>query len=226
MKLNADTIAEATRLYFEPLAIEHLRHFSAATKVFCLVAFSVSGLVMLEGKRTLAPPTELTEAVATNMPPAFVETTTPAPTNNPPAGVEEATQPQPVAQSGVNDYTIVKGDNLVNIAKKFHVSVKAITDANPGVEPTKLKIGQQIHILAPAAVAAAAASRPLTENPDAGGEQFYTVHSGDNLTKIATQHGISVKALRAANSLKTDSIRIGQKLNIPAQAASVPTPEK
>ena len=46
--------------------------------------------------------------------------------------------------------------------------------------------------------------------------------SGDNLTKIATQHGISVKALRAANGLKTDSIKVGQKLKIPAKAASAP----
>ena len=46
--------------------------------------------------------------------------------------------------------------------------------------------------------------------------------SGDNLTKIAAQHGTSVKALRAANGLKTDSIKVGQKLKIPAKAASAP----
>ena len=51
--------------------------------------------------------------------------------------------------AGATEYTIVKGDILEQIAKKFHVSVKAITDANPGIEPTKLKIGQKIHIPAP-----------------------------------------------------------------------------
>ena len=44
--------------------------------------------------------------------------------------------------------------------------------------------------------------------------------SGDNLTKIAAQYGISVKALRAANGLKTDSIKVGQKLKIPAKASA------
>ena len=51
--------------------------------------------------------------------------------------------------AGATEYTIVKGDYLEKIAKNFHVSVKAITDANPGIEPTKLKIGQKIHIPAP-----------------------------------------------------------------------------
>ena len=58
--------------------------------------------------------------------------------------------------AGATEYTIVKGDYLEKIAKNFHVSVKAITEANPGIEPTKLKIGQKIHIPAPAAPTAPA----------------------------------------------------------------------
>jgi peptidoglycan endopeptidase LytE len=104
------------------------------------------------------------------------------------------------------------------------VSVKAITDANPGLEPTKLKIGQKIHIPAATAPAAPTAAGVVpVESPSAGGEQTYTVKSGDNLTKIATQYGISVKALRAANALKTDSIKVGQKLKVPAKTATAPT---
>ena len=83
--------------------------------------------------------------------------------------------------------------------KKFHVSVKAITDANPGIEPTKLKIGQKIHIPAAAAPAApAAAGAAPVESASAGGEQTYTVKSGDNLTKIAAQyrHDLSRRCAR------------------------------
>jgi len=43
--------------------------------------------------------------------------------------------PQPgLCLPAATDYTIVKGDILEKIAPKFHVSVKAITDANPGLE--------------------------------------------------------------------------------------------
>jgi LysM repeat protein len=52
------------------------------------------------------------------------------------------------------------------------------------------------------------------------GPVIYTVKQGDTLTRIARAHGISVRALRALNDLKTDRILVGQKLKIPAKAVS------
>ena len=43
----------------------------------------------------------------------------------------------------------------------------------------------------------------------------YTVASGDSLWKIANAHKVSVQALKAANNLKTDSLKPGQTLIIP-----------
>jgi LysM repeat protein len=43
----------------------------------------------------------------------------------------------------------------------------------------------------------------------------YTVRKGDNLTKIARKYGTSVSALRRANGISGDLIRIGQVLTIP-----------
>ncbi|CAK7256059.1 peptidoglycan DD-metalloendopeptidase family protein [Shinella yambaruensis] len=44
----------------------------------------------------------------------------------------------------------------------------------------------------------------------------YEVQPGDSLAKIARSNGVSVDALKKANGLETASIRIGQKLVIPA----------
>ncbi|ADZ91783.1 N-acetylmuramoyl-L-alanine amidase [Marinomonas mediterranea] len=44
----------------------------------------------------------------------------------------------------------------------------------------------------------------------------YTVSKGDTLSEIARRNQVSLKALRAANTLKNDVIWIGQKLKIPA----------
>ena len=42
--------------------------------------------------------------------------------------------------------------------------------------------------------------------------------SGDSLSAIAKKHGVATSALRQANALKSDKIRIGQKLTIPGGA--------
>ena len=55
-------------------------------------------------------------------------------------------------------------------------------------------------------------------------EQIYKVKSGDTLTTIAKHHGVSVRALRSANNLTTDKIKVGDKLKIPAAAAPAPKP--
>ena len=47
----------------------------------------------------------------------------------------------------------------------------------------------------------------------------YTIKSGDNLGSIAKRHGTTVAKLRDANGLKTDQIKVGQKLKVPAGGA-------
>jgi LysM repeat protein len=200
--------------------------------VFFVLAIHGIGLMalLMQGCGQSKEPATPTETTSSNPPPAFVEATNPPVTTSTPPVVVTAPAPVetsvPTAGGGVTEYAIAKGDSFSTIAKKFHVSVKAITDANPGVEPTKLQIGQKIHIPAAAAPTAPAVTGTApVESATAGGEQTYTVKSGDNLTKIAGQLGTTIKALRAANSLKTDSIKVGQKLKIPAKtSASVAVP--
>ena len=46
----------------------------------------------------------------------------------------------------MKNQSVVKGDTFSQIAKASGVSVSALAKANPGVDPTKLKIGQVLHI--------------------------------------------------------------------------------
>jgi len=50
-----------------------------------------------------------------------------------------------------------------------------------------------------------------------GPTKEYIVKSGDSLGKIAFESGITIRALKAMNGLTKDSLRIGQKLKIPAE---------
>lgn len=48
----------------------------------------------------------------------------------------------------------------------------------------------------------------------ASGSKYYTVRNGDTLGKIASKHGISVSTLKKRNGLRSDKIRVGQKLKV------------
>jgi len=166
-----------------------------------------------------------------------------APTEtNPPAGTTAAPpmppQPPQTAETGTapstiggTEYTIAKGDTFSSIASHYHVTVSAIKEANPGVDPTKLQIGKKLHI-PPQPIpgtASPAGNETALKETTANGEKIYTVKSGDTLTTIARANSTSVKAIRGANpSLTTDRIVVGQKLKIPVKvvetaASSTPT---
>jgi LysM repeat protein len=185
--------------------------------VFCVLAVSVAGLsaMLIQGcKREQSteniPPVETNPPVV--MPP--IETNPPVVMppieTNPPVVVA----PPPYSPPGT-EYIIVKGDTLAKIAKKNGVTLKALEAANPNVQPTKLKVGQKLTI--PAGSATAPAETPAV-TASAGGGETYVVKSGDTLTKIATSHGTTVKAIETENNLSTTKIKVGQKLKIPAKA--------
>jgi LysM repeat protein len=158
------------------------------------------------------PPAVQTQATAPVITPSPIQST-PEPT---------AIAPNPIVEpvAGLVEHTITKGETLATIGKKYGVGYKAIEAANPGINPTRLKIGDKIKIPAKTATTTTALAAPNATDASAG--KVYVVKSGDNLLKIAKATGVSVNQLRAANNLRTDQIRVGQKLKIPVKAAPAP----
>ena len=159
-------------------ALEQKNKGRARVKIAVFFVLTLHGIglmaLLMQGCGQPKEPAPAPEMTETNQPPAFVETTNVAvTTSNPPVVVTTPTEPQtavtPVVPAGATEYTVVKGDYLDKIAKNFHVTVKAITEANPGIEPTKLKIGQKIHIPAAAAPAAPAATTTTPAEPASAG---------------------------------------------------------
>jgi LysM repeat protein len=199
--------------------------------VFCVLAVSVTGLVamLIQGCKREKPQDEVnppsldtnsvamdTNSLANSIsnPPVMVP---PAPTN-PPVVIPPVAPLEPIAPAaGGSEYVVVKGDSLAKIAKKNGVSTKALQAANPGVVPTKLKVGQKLTIPAGGKTSADAVAPASVAGGDTGGAS-YTVKSGDTLTKIAKKNGTTAKAIQAANGLTTTKIHVGQKLKIPSKA--------
>ncbi|HNU98950.1 MAG: LysM peptidoglycan-binding domain-containing protein [Verrucomicrobia bacterium] len=133
-------------------------------------------------------------------------------TSTPPPPVESV---QPTLPPSTTEYVVKARDTLGQIAKTHGISLAALLQANPGIEPLRLQIGDKV--LIPAAALQSGGATPA-EDADAQKTTTHVVKGGENLTRIAKTYGVTVKELRAANNLKTDRILVGQKLKIPAAA--------
>lgn len=218
--------------------------------VFVVLAIHCVGVMALLMQGCKKPATDeqaITTATNTPAPPVFIEPTNQivtAPETNisypsplpgasdsnistvPVIPVQEPVVP-PTTPSGipstVTEHKIVRGDTFAKLAKTYGVSTKAIEDANPGVQSSRLKLGATVRIPAPAPASTAGtegaslASSAGSSTAPAG--LTYKVKSGDNLIKIAKAHGVTPKEIRTANNMKTDRIRVGQTLKIPGKTA-------
>ncbi len=163
--------------------------------------------------RDTNPPAVIT--TQTSPPPIVTQNTSAPPIIIPPAPVDV---PPP---AGITEYVVLKGDSFYSIGKKFGVTMKAIEAANPGVDSKRLKLGQKIQVPAKTAAPAVTPGATITGN---GSDVLYVVKSGDTLSKIAKTHGTTVKAIKSANNLPTEQIKVGQKLKLPEKAPAAPLP--
>jgi LysM repeat protein len=220
-------------------AATRLSKFSLA--VFAVLAVHVAllaGLLIQGCKRDERPPAQLSDeappqatlvAAGTNVSgqqatslsdPAVFTTqqvvfpTEPVPTPEPavPAATTKA------APAAAKTHLVLKGETFSKISKAYGVTIDALIDANPNVEPSRVQAGQKIKI--PEPVANGSTSTAPHARGAKGADSVYIVRTGDNLTRIARNHGTTVPAIRAANSLSTDRILVGQRLTIPAPESS------
>jgi LysM repeat protein len=144
----------------------------------------------------------------------------------------------PASISAPHTYVVKKGDSLWKISKVENISVGELSRANNLTKTSTLKVGQKLTVpvmakaektnIATASVvptpADATTSSPATAAVTAdAGVGSYTVKSGDSLWKIARLQNVSVAAIKQANSLSSDSLKVGQKLHLPTASAKAAT---
>lgn len=89
----------------------------------------------------------------------------PAVTSQPVEAASSTAEATPV--TAVTEYTVVKGDNPYNIAKRFHVSYDSLMKLNNITDPRKIQIGQKLQIPAPSPTAFHKASTTASHHPSA-----------------------------------------------------------
>ena len=96
------------------------------------------------------------------------------------------------------NYTVKKGDNLYNIAKKYDTSVSNILSLNK-LNSSNLSIGQVLKI--------PSSSNIINNN-------VYIVKKGDSLYSIANKYNTTIENIKKINKLTSNNLQIGDKLII------------
>ena len=136
-------------------------------------------------------------------------------------------------------YIVQNGDYLAKISKKFNVTIASIKRLNPSIKKDVVRVGQKLKLpgkvdVPPPAVASGAASGTVAATaakksaakksftPYTGATKEYVVKNGDTLGSVAYGNGITIRQLKELNGLSSDSLKIGQKLKIPAEKVVKP----
>ena len=150
-------------------------------------------------------------AVSVDLSPPPVVRYSPTRPNTPAAEALESTPPANVTPA--TTYAVVAGDSLWKIAKRNGTTVAELSKANRLTSNSRLSVGQKLIIpgKAPAAGEGGGGST-------AGAT--YVVKSGDTLSSIARRVGTTSAALRHANNLTSDYVRVGQELRLPTEGSA------
>ena len=136
-------------------------------------------------------------------------------------------KPLPPPEPEYTVYIVQRGDYLAKISKKYNVTINSIKRLN-NLKDDNIRIGQKLKLpgkldVGEQKVPEGAFAKPQAQKsakPYAaytGATKEYVVKSGDTLGAIAYGNGINIRQLKELNGLTSDSLKIGQKLKIPAE---------
>lgn len=116
----------------------------------------------------------------------------------------EPIQPRPTpASPSSRTHRVAAGETFFGIARRYAATYSELLSVNPGVDPQVIRPGQLLRLPPEAAAPAPPADRT------------HRVAAGETLWGLARRYEVSVAALRAANRLSNDTVRVGQVLVIP-----------
>jgi LysM repeat protein len=157
-------------------------------------------------------------AAADSAPPAPSEAKPAAPARGSSNGGAAAPAPAPRVPtppsrgSATGTHRVATGETFYGIALRYGLSFSQLQAANPGVEPNRIRIGQELRVPRSGGASSAASS---SSSRAAAARRTHTVASGETLWGIARRYGVPAERIRSANSLDGDRVRVGQTLVIP-----------
>lgn len=103
-------------------------------------------------------------------------------------------------------HVVRKSDSLSEIAEKYKTSVSTLKRLN-GIRGDLIRVGQKLKVKLIVSSTSVGSSATAAH-------RYHTVRRGDVLSSLAKHYGMSVTDLMKLNGLRSDVIRIGQKLKV------------
>ncbi len=131
---------------------------------------------------------------------------------NPPEGIilSNATS----SAGNVSQHKVSRGESLSVIASKYGTSTQTLMKFN-NLKSSSLAIGQVLKI--PSSASGSSSSSAVKTKTIT-----HTVKSGEYLGKIASRYKVRVADIKRENRLKSETVRVGQKLRITVEVKDVP----
>ncbi|WP_065677194.1 N-acetylmuramoyl-L-alanine amidase [Vibrio celticus] len=131
---------------------------------------------------------------------------------NPPEGIilSNATS----STGSVSQHKVSRGESLSVIASKYGTSTQTLMKLN-NLKSSSLAIGQVLKI--PGSTSSSSSSSAVKTKTIT-----HTVKSGEYLGKIASRYKVSVADIKRENRLKSETVRVGQKLRITVEVKDIP----
>ncbi len=115
------------------------------------------------------------------------------------------------------EHFVQRGETMGHIARKYRVSSRLLQEANPRVDPRRLRVGQRLVVPTGGAISSTMARHMSDPKPAAGTNTsgYHRVRWGETLSEIADEYGVSQRDLKTWNNLDAKgSIRAGQRLRV------------
>ena len=125
--------------------------------------------------------------------------------------IKDSPIPGDAKSSKMHVHVIEAGETLYSIARKYNVPIGVIMNANPGVSPESLTIGQSLTI--PEPQSGIKEPEVISDTSDRFIEHI--VSKGESLYSISRHYGVIIDSLKKHNAGLEYSLYIGQKLKIP-----------
>ena len=110
-------------------------------------------------------------------------------------------------------HKVRSGESLWKIADRYNLYIKDILRANPKLRKSKyLRVGQRVCI--------PYKRKSVKRKRYRKDYIVYRVRPGDSLRKIAKRFGVSWREIKRFNGLRSNVIRVGQKLKIPRKGVA------